>query len=190
MNIRMKLALFFIAGIGAAVLFSMRFGQNIRNGGLLNFIGVPTIIVVGACHGIAFLIRYFLVRRRCRSLGIHRVGQTRMPDLSIAGEPLFSMIRKGYLKVAGLFFLLTLGLAGAANYLLYSIKDIPNEAFEPHLMQYWTMLASFALAMIMLFFALHFLLMSFLLEYKSKVKALLATVVSFMIVFLSMVRFS
>lgn len=184
MNIKTKLVMFFVAGIFASVLFYIKFAQNINNNGLLSFIGTETIIVVVICHGIAFLIRSSLVRRNCRSLGIYQGDQTWVPDVSIADKPLFSKTQKSYNKVAALFFLLAVVLTGIALSLFFRIKDFLNEAFEPYLMQYWTSLASIVLAMIMLFFTIHFLLMSFLLEYKSKVKAIFVSLLSFIVVFL------
>lgn len=189
MSIRLKLVLFFTVGICASVLYYIKFQENIRNIGLLNFIGIPTIIIIVICHGIAYLIRLLLVKRRFRSAGITLGSRLRAPEVSTADVILFAQVRTSYARIAGRFFVSAAGLAGAALWLLSKIRDIPNEAFEPYLMHYWTMLASFALAMIMLFFAIHFLLMSFLLEYKSKAKALLVTMVSFIIVFLSLVVF-
>jgi hypothetical protein len=185
MHIRFKLALFFVAGTCAVGLFYVRFGQNIKSNGLLNFIGIPTIIVVVICHAIAFLIRFLLVRRHCRSAGISRGKRAWLFDLSIADEPLFSKIKKSFNKVATLFFLLTTVSAGIAYSLLRSLRGLSNEEFGSHLMQYWTLLASYALAMVMFFFAIHFFFMSFLLEYRNKMKSVFVSLLSFMVAFLS-----
>jgi len=185
MNIRFKLAVFFAAGICASVLYYLKFQENIRNVGLLNFIGIPTIMAVAICHGIAFLIRALLVRRHRRSMGIDPGYPLWAHDVSMTDKPLFAGIEKSYRKVAALYFLVTVMLAGVALGLFYRIKDIPGEAMEPYLMIYWTALASFVLAMITYFFAIHFLLMSFLLEYASRVKDLFVTLFSFILAFLS-----
>lgn len=192
MNTRAKLTLLGAVSISVTILFSLRFGQNIRNIGLLNFIGIPTIIVVAICHGIAFLIRLLLVKRHCRSAGIshgNHGNQEWISDLSITNKQLFAKIEQSFKKTAALFFLLTAVFAGIVSYGVISFKDMPNEEVEHHIIQYWFFMASYGMGMIMFFFVVHFLFLSFLLEYKSRGKAVFVTVLSFMVVFLSTMIF-
>jgi len=189
MNIRIKLIVFFIVSICTSVLFYLKFEQSITNQGLLNFIGMATIIVVAVCHGIAFLIRSLLIRRHYRYAGISPDSKAWAPAVPITDNVLFLNIKRSFNKVAALSFILATVLAAIAFISLRILQNIPKEEFEPHLMQYWTLLASYALAMIMSFFTFHFYLMSMLLEYKSNVKAIFVSFVSFIVVFVCAVNF-
>lgn len=189
MNIRLKLAVFYLAVICALVLFYIKFGQSIKNNSLLDFIGIPTIVVVVILHGIAHLIRSLLVRRHCHSAGISQGNQTWLCDLAISDKPLFVKIRKSLNKISIMSLLLTAVMAGIVFSLLRIFQKMPKEEMAFPLMQYWILMTSYAAGMILLFFAIHFFFMSILLEYKSKIKAALVTLLSFTVTFVSAVFF-
>jgi hypothetical protein len=128
MNRNLKLGVFIVFSISVSLLYYFKFEQNIKNIGLLNFIGIETFIIVFVCHGIAFFVRSFLVKRHCSAAGFTHGKEVCVHDLSIINKPLFTKIRKSYNKAAVFLIVFTLVATRIWIYLAFNIKDqVPIE---------------------------------------------------------------